>query len=104
LLSRLGTELGLALGIRNALFRRHLLDDRRAPRESPKHILRNARYLEIIPLSFNAETQILQAIRQAHTERRLKIRGVPFDFTELCCFPPVFFLIPGGVENEAVSM
>jgi hypothetical protein len=54
-LTRLRPQLGLAVGMGDALFRRHFFDERRPPRKAFQHILGNARNLEIIPLALDAE-------------------------------------------------
>src|SRR5208283_4484114 len=68
LLARLGTQLRLAVGIGDALFLGHFLDQFGPPREAFQNIGRNPRDLEIVALAIHSESKVLKPIGKPHAK------------------------------------
>ena len=100
LLSRLGPKFRLAVRIGDALFCRELLNQVGTTRESLQQIGLDSRDLEVIPLSFDAEPDVMESVREANTKRRLKIWRVPLEFTELARLPALLLCVPRRIERE----
>jgi hypothetical protein len=74
------------------------------PRELLEERWRQARHVPIFALAFDAVAQVFELGRQAGMDRRLPIRGISFQVTELAGLPSLLNRIEGGVEGEQVGM
>ena len=103
-LPRLGPELGLAVGVGDALLGGECLDLRGPPGEPRQDGGRHAGQLEVVPLADHPVPQVLQPVGQPHPEGRLVVRGIPLEVAELPRLPLAFGGVEGGVGDEAVGV